>query len=220
MNIPNYLEKIKEVDYTPKQLDRFEDDIADLYENGKIKAPVHFSNGNAEPLCEIFQYVSPNDWVLCTWRNHFQALLHGIPEEEVRQQILDGKSMSVSYKDPNFYSSSIVCGTLPIALGLAYSFKKQNLPYRVWCFIGDMAWETAFCHETYKYAKNKNLPLQFVVEDNNLSTYTDTEYTWGGKSSIPDDVIYYQYKSKWPHYGIGKWINFEGDDSGHESQTF
>jgi hypothetical protein len=54
-----------------------------------------------------------------------------------------------------------------------------------------------------------DLPLYFVVEDNGVSTYTPTIETWGGKQrEIPEDVVYYQYESKYPHYGTGKWVVF------------
>lgn len=218
--IPNHLNKVKKVNYKPAELDTFEDGIAELYGDGKIRAPVHFSNGNAEQLCEIFQYVDGNDWVFTTWRNHFQALLHGVPKDEVLRQILNGHSMTINYDNPKIYSSAIVSGCLSIAVGVAWSYKKRGINNRAWCFIGDMAWETGICHETYKYVKNFQLPVQFVVEDNNLSTYSDTDIVWGGKSQIPSDVIYYKYKSKWPHYGVGKWIKFDDEDAGHESQTF
>ena len=79
---------------------------------------------------------------------------------------------------------------------------------KVWCFIGDMTFETGIFYEAYKYAVNFKLPLQFVVEDNNLSTNTPTDETWGSKRDIPYDVIYYQYKSKIPHHGTGSWILF------------
>ena len=62
--------------------------------------------------------------------------------------------------------------------------------------------------ELYKYAKNFDLPIVFVVEDNGVSTYTPTEATWNTKREVPSDVIYYTYKSKFPHYGTGKWIAF------------
>jgi hypothetical protein len=52
------------------------------------------------------------------------------------------------------------------------------------------------------------LPLYFIVEDNGISTYTPTDATWNVKRDIPNDVIYYNYKSKYPHYGSGKWIAF------------
>ena len=41
------------------------------------------------------------------------------------------------------------------------------------------------------------------------STNTPTIETWGGvKRDIPTNVIWYNYKNKWPHYGTGKWITF------------
>jgi len=44
--------------------------------------------------------------------------------------------------------------------------------------------------------------------DNEVSTYTLADATWNFKRDIPDDVIHYTYKSKFPHYGTGKWIAF------------
>ena len=78
----------------------------------------------------------------------------------------------------------------------------------VWCFIGDMAFETGQFYEMHKYATNYNLPIKFVVEDNGVSTNTPTIEVWGGKKSIPDNVIYYKYQKQWPHYGTGKWVMF------------
>ena len=37
-----------------EQLIKFEEEIAQLYEDGKIKAPVHLRNGNEQKLIEIF----------------------------------------------------------------------------------------------------------------------------------------------------------------------
>ena len=51
--------------------------------------------------------------------------------------------------------------------------------------------------------------LYFVVEDNGVSTNTPTLDTWNGiQREIPNDVIYYKYESKYPHYGTGKWVVF------------
>ena len=50
--------------------------------------------------------------------------------------------------------------------------------------------------------------LQFVVEDNGLSTNTPTNKTWGGSRDIPEDIIYYKYERGYPHHGTGNWILF------------
>jgi len=71
-----------------------------------------------------------------------------------------------------------------------------------------MSFESGIFYEIHKYARNFDLPLYFVVEDNAVSTYTPTDTTWNGKRSVPHDVVHYHYKSKYPHYGTGKWIVF------------
>jgi len=38
-----------------KQLIEFEEEIAELYESGKIKAPVHLRNGNEQILVDLFK---------------------------------------------------------------------------------------------------------------------------------------------------------------------
>jgi len=187
----------------------FETEVKERYEAGEIKAPVHLSSNNEDALIEIFgAHIDEDDWVFCSWRNHYHALLHGIPRDTLMDMIVRGKSMSVYSDKPKFYSSSIVGGILPIALGTAMSIKMKEEKNKVWCFIGDMTFETGLFYETYKYARNFELPLEFVVEDNNLSTNTPVDETWGGKQTVPADVYHYEYKSDYPHHGTGNWVLF------------
>ena len=186
----------------------FETEVKEIYEAGDIKAPVHLSGGNEDQLIQIFEKIDKDDWVFCSWRNHYHALLHGIPRDTLMDMIVRGKSMSVYSDKPKFYSSSIVGGILPIALGTAMSISMKEEKNRVWCFVGDMTFETGLFYETYKYARNFGLPLEFVVEDNNLSTNTPVDETWGGKQQVPADVHYYEYKSEYPHHGTGNWVLF------------
>ena len=208
MNIPHNLKKIRDVKLTKSDLISFEEEVKLRYERGEIKAPVHLSKGNEEQLIEIFQYVHPEDWVFSTWRNHYHSLLHGIPQDRLMNLIIRGRSMSIHSKEYRMYTSSIVGGIIPIALGVAKSIKMKGEKNKVWCFIGDMTFETGIFYEAYKYAKNFDLPLQFVVEDNGLSTNTPTDETWGGKKDVSDDIIYYKYERGFPHHGTGNWVLF------------
>lgn len=195
--------------YTKEELIQFEDEIISHWEGGEIRGPIHLSNGNEDELIEIFKKISPTDWVFSTWRSHYHALLHGVEKDKLKQKILDGKSITIIDKESNFYSSAIVTGILPIALGVAKSIKYNKGDDKVWCFIGDMTFETGIFYEVHKYARNYDLPLYFVVEDNEVSTNTPTLDTWGEvQREIPEDVVYYKYKSKYPHYGTGKWVVF------------
>ena len=209
MKIPEYLEKVRDIQLTETDLILFEEEVKRYYEDAIITAPVHLSKGNEKEILEIFQYVHPDDWVFSSWRNHFHALLHGLDRDVLMEDIIDGRSMCISSVKPKFYSSSIVAGIIPIAVGAAKALKIKKSERRVWCFIGDMTFETGIFYESYKYVKNYDLPLQFVVEDNNLSTNTPTDETWGGiKRDVPDDVIYYSYERGYPHHGTGSWILF------------
>jgi len=213
------MEKILNLDYhkdrwtdsnlSSKELIAFEDDIIKHWENGEIRGPIHLSNGNEEQLIKIFNKIGVEDWVFSTWRSHYHALLHGVEPSVLKQKILDGKSITIVDKECKFYSSAIVGGIIPIALGAAMALKLKKSDRKVWVFLGDMAFESGIFYEVHKYARNYNLPLHFIVEDNGVSTNTPTLATWGGvRREIPEDVIYYKYESKYPHYGTGKWVVF------------
>lgn len=212
LHIPEkYLKKspAKKVCYTSRQLIDFETRVKEEYEKATITGPVHLSKGNEEPLIKIFEYVDSNDWVFSTWRNHYHALLHGVPEEHLWRLVTAGKSMSVYCDEPKLYCSSIVAGVLPIALGAAMGIKRSGEERKVWVFSGDMTAETGIFHEVYKFARRLDLPMEFVVEDNNMSTNTPTDETWGGKKSKhPEDIFYYSYERGYPHHGTGNWILF------------
>ena len=208
IGIENF-KKVRDVSWNSEGLKKFEAKVAENYERGKIKGPIHLSEGNEEQLIQIFAHISPHDFVFSAWRNHYHALLHGVDEGYLLNEISEGRSMGVMCNSPRFFSSSIVGGIVPIALGAALGLKKCNPQHnRVWCFIGDMTYESGLFWEAYKYSRNHSLPITFVVEDNGKSVTTDTEFAWGGKMQILDGVVYYKYSSKFPHHGTGKWVNF------------
>ena len=191
-----------------KQLIEFEQRVQKVYEAGEIKAPVHLSGGNEDQLIEIFKKIDKDDWVFSSWRNHYHALLHGFDPERLFNLIVEGRSMGINSLEDKFYSSSIVGGSLPIALGVAQSIKLNKQTNKVWCFVGDMTFETGTFHECYKYSRNFDLPIEFVVEDNNMSTNTPTDHAWNTKSKIPEDVYFYEYERNFPHHGTGNWVLF------------
>lgn len=191
-----------------EDLIKFEEEIAQIFEAGKIRAPVHLSDGNEDVLIDIFKRIKPDDWIFATHRSHYHALLHGIDPEKVKAEIVAGNSIAMCFPEHHFYSSGIVGGNTPIALGVAMGLKRRGLPQHVWVFVGDMAALGGIFHEATQYAARNDLPISFVVEDNELSTYTPTEKAWGGSKGKPDIIKYSYKKEKYPHYGSGKWVTF------------
>lgn len=198
--------------YSPQELVEFETKVAETFNSGVIKSPVHLYDGNEEQIINVFEKIKDEDWIFCTWRSHYQCLLKGVPQETLMQDIIKGKSITLCYPDHNIYSSAIVTGSIPIATGVALDIKRKNGTNHVWCFVGDMASETGAFFENYKYALNHDLPITYVVEDNNKSVCTDTRKVWNSDklafNQNENKIIYYSYQSKYPHAGAGKRIQF------------
>ena len=155
--------------WTESGLIKFEKEIALLFEQKRIRAPVHLSSGNEQQLIAIFKNIKPDDWVCSTHRSHYHALLKGIPSKWVRDRILTGHSITLCNNEHHFITSAIVGGIIPIAVGLAMTGKT------VWVFVGDMAATTGVFHECVCYSTSHNLPIHFVVEDNGVSVNTPTK---------------------------------------------
>jgi TPP-dependent pyruvate/acetoin dehydrogenase alpha subunit len=197
----------------PEDLIAFETEIADIFNAGKIRAPVHLYYGNEAQMIGIFRDVKPEDWVFCSWRSHYQCLLKGVPREEVKAEILAGRSISLCFPKYRVVSSAIVTGVLPIAVGTAMGIKRRGEKARVHCFVGDMTAETGSFHECLKYSTNHQLPIRFIIEDNGLSVCTDTRAAWNQdrltyESGKDPMIIYYRYKTRYPHAGAGVRVQF------------
>jgi TPP-dependent pyruvate/acetoin dehydrogenase alpha subunit len=195
---------------TPAELIAFETEIAECFNAGQIRAPVHLYDGNEEVMIEIFKHVQPQDWVCCSWRSHYQCLLKGVPREQLKADILAGRSISLCYPEQRIVSSAIVGGIIPIGLGLAMVAKRAGREETVWIFVGDMTRETGIFHECFKYVCNWGLPVRFICEDNRKSVLTDTRAVWNSNGPLPlrlNDHTY-EYEPRYPHAGAGKRVQF------------
>lgn len=220
---------------TKFELIDFEKEVVELFNDGKLKSPVHLSGGNEDQVISIFERIKPTDWVFSTYRSHYHALLHGISKEWLKNWILENKSIHVMNNEHKFWTSAIVAGTLPVALGVALGLKLNSQDgteslgskfgkshevkhpdTHVWCFVGDMTGHTGVFWECINYAHNHKLPITFVIEDNGLSTDTPTSEVWNIPNQdyydylaimFPGTLMYYKYDRVFPHYGTGKFVS-------------
>jgi pyruvate dehydrogenase E1 component alpha subunit len=191
----------------------FEKDIADEFNAGKIRAPVHLYSGNEEAMIDIFRKIRKDDWVLCSWRSHYQCLLKGVPRDVLKAEIMAGRSISLCFPEYRILSSAIVTGVLPIAVGIALSIKRGGGSNRVFCFMGEMTSETGVAHECIKYCENHGLPVHWIVEDNGKSVCTNTREVWNAERLSYENtrnprITYYKYETHYPHAGAGKRVQF------------
>ncbi len=196
-----------------KYLISFEEQVVKAFNDKKIRAPIHLSHGNENQLIKIFKKISKNDWIFCSWRAHYQCLLKGIPKKELLNEIIKGRSMSLSFLNNKIYSSSIVGGNLPIAVGTALAIKLKKSRSKVFCFIGDMTSQAGIAYESITYSINHKLPIHFIIEDNQESVLTPTKKVWNTKKLFFENfnkkyITVFKYKNKYPHAGTGTRIQF------------
>lgn len=196
-----------------EQLIAFEDEVAARFNAAQIRAPVHLYSNNEEHIIRIFKDIKSTDWVFCSWRSHYQCLLKGVPKSEVMDKIMAGQSIALCFPEYKIYSSAIVGGVLPIAVGVAMSIKRKGSEEKVHCFLGDMTAETGIAHESIKYSQRHNLPIRFIIEDNGKSVVTNTREAWNSDTLLYENskdpmIVYYRYQNKYPHAGAGTRVQF------------
>ena len=185
-----------------EDLKNFTNEIADLLDQGKLPFAIHLSSGNEKDLLDIFNDINDDDYVLSTHRNHYHALLHGLPYNEVKKKIIDGQSMFMFNRSRNFFVSAIIGGTPAIAAGIALALKKKKSKRKVWCFIGDGIEDTGHFYEAARYVESHNLPCKFVIEDNGYAVGASKTSRWGSPNNPFNDlkcVKRYFYSNVYPH---------------------
>ena len=201
---------------TKEEIIAFEKDIAEVFATGVIRAPVHLRAGREDQLIKIFKdnNIGDDDYVFGFWDSHELALLKGVPKADLKQAILEGKSIALCFPKQKVMCSGIVGSLMGTAAGVAWTLKNQGKKGHVYLFCGDMSAETGIFHEAVKYVTNFDLPATFIVGDNGVSVMTTTRETWGSPepwfvgTRFAKKIIYFKYTNEYPHSGLGKLIKF------------
>ena len=167
----------KPLDISKPFCDRLRDFEDRILENlDKITCPVHLSLG-AEWVSEVIaQNIQKSDWLFSTHRNHGHYLAKGGSEDKLWDEICglesglnQGKHGSQSIYDPsiNFYASSIVGGSIGVAVGAALA--NRGVGGLVVCVFGDAATEQGVFWESVNFCVLKQLPILFICENNGFS---------------------------------------------------
>ena len=188
--------------WTKEELIAFEDHIGDLYMDNQLPFLFHLSGGNEEQLIDIFKDIKDGDYVISSHRNHYHALLHGVPPDIVEDRIKNGRSMFIYDRERNFFVSAIIGGTPAIAAGIAWALKRKGSDQKVWCFVGDGTEDNGHLSEAVRYADGFDLPCKFIIESNDRSCEASNADRWGNTGNPTWDtsrVIKYHYEPTYPH---------------------
>ena len=162
-----------------------EERIATEYEKQEMRCPVHLSIGQEGVAAGICLPLKKDDHVFSGHRNHAHFLAKGGSLNKMIAEIYGketgcclgkGGSMHLTDESAGFVAATPIVGsTIPIAVGASLSsvlMKKNNVTV---IFFGDGALENGIVHESFNFAKLKNLPIIFVCENNLYSVYSPLE---------------------------------------------
>lgn len=181
----------------------FENVLDDYNKAGKLYGTTHLYNGQEAVATGICSQLSDNDFILSTHRNHGHAIAKGTDTYKMYAEIFGrktgtnggrGGSMHISdYSVGNMGGNGIVGGNFPIALGLAKATQMDNKENIVVCFSGDGATNEGTFHETMNIASIWNLPIAFVIENNQYAMSSDASRMISG--TIAERAQAYNMKS-------------------------
>ena len=160
---------------------RFEALCVELYQAQKIRGFLHLYDGEEAVAVGVAAALGgPQepavDAVVATYREHGQALAHGVPMGTVLAEMLGkvegcsrgrGGSMHLFDRARRFYGgNAIVGGGLPLAAGIALADKRLRPGALTACYFGEGAAGEGAFHETLNLAALWKLPVLFVCENN------------------------------------------------------
>lgn len=162
-----------------------EQTIADLYPEGQMRTPTHFSIGQEAVAVGVSAALRGDDVVYSGHRCHAHYLakggdLSGMVAELYGRETgcARGRGGSVHLNDPHaglVASSAILGQTMATAVGSALAFAMDRLDRVAVTFFGDGTVEEGIFHESLNFAVVKRLPVLFVCENNGYSTHTRLE---------------------------------------------
>lgn len=162
----------------------FEEEVARRFRRGELPGFVHLSIGQEAVSVGVCSALRREDQITTTHRGHghvvakgaslrkLAAELYGSPEGACRG--LGGSMHLVDIDQGILCAGAIVGGTIPLATGVAFSFRQRKLSHVAVSFFGDGATSQGVFHECLNLASLWKLPIVYVCENNGYAEMTPT----------------------------------------------
>jgi len=174
---------------------RFEQAALKYYQAGvHMGGFLHLYIGQESVAVGTISLCGENDHVITAYRDHGHALAVGMSMNECMAELFGkatgcskgkGGSMHFFAPDKNYWGGhGIVAGQTPLGLGLAYGIKYKGLKGASLCYLGDGAVNQGVYHESLNLASLWNLPVIYVIENNQYSMGTSLERSSAFKNCL------------------------------------
>ncbi len=164
---------------------RFEEKAGQLYGMGLIGGFCHLYIGQEAVVTGLQACAEEGDNVITTYRDHGHMLACGMDPKGVMAELTGrrdgyskgkGGSMHMFSKEKNFYGGhGIVGANVPLGAGLALAEKYRGSDRVTFTYFGDGAANQGQVAETYNMAELWDLPVIFVIENNQYAMGTSVK---------------------------------------------
>ena len=186
---------------------RFEEKAGQLYGMGLIGGFCHLYIGQEAVVVGLEAAAEEGDKRITSYRDHGHMLACGMDPKGVMAELTGriggyskgkGGSMHMFSKDRHFYGGhGIVGAQVPLGAGLAFADKYLGNGRVTFTYFGDGAANQGQVYETYNMAELWDLPVIFVIENNQYamgtsvrrSTKSTTLFGRGLAYGIPGEQV-------------------------------
>ena len=186
---------------------RFEEKSGQLYGMGLIGGFCHLYIGQEAVVTGLEAVAETGDSRITAYRDHGHMLACGMHPNGVMAELTGrsggysrgkGGSMHMFSKEENFFGGhGIVGAQVPIGAGIAFAAKYMRTGKVSFTYFGDGAANQGQVYETFNMASLWQLPVIFVIENNQYAMGTSTErssstpefHTRGAAFQIPGEDV-------------------------------
>ena len=164
---------------------RFEEKAGQLYGMGLIGGFCHLYIGQEAVVVGLEAAAEEGDKRVTSYRDHGHMLACGMDPKGVMAELTGreggyskgkGGSMHMFSKEKHFYGGhGIVGAQVPIGAGLAFADKYLDNKRVTFTYFGDGAANQGQVYETYNMAQLWELPVVFVIENNQYAMGTSVQ---------------------------------------------
>ncbi len=164
---------------------RFEEKAGQLYGMGLIGGFCHLYIGQEAVVVGLEAAAEEGDKRITSYRDHGHMLACGMDPKGVMAELTGreggyskgkGGSMHMFSKEKHFYGGhGIVGAQVPLGAGLAFADKYKDNKRVTFAYFGDGAANQGQVYETYNMAELWDLPVIFVIENNQYAMGTSVK---------------------------------------------
>src|ERR1700686_3515776 len=185
--------QLLEMFYWLKMIRGFDEPLSILVKQGKVRSGVYTGIGQEAIVVGTCYSLRKEDFICPLHRDLGSLLMKGV-EPRVMMAQMFGKATGLSKgRDSALHSgvteigifgnTSMLGANLPVAAGLAFTFKMEKTDNVVVAYFGEGASNTGDFHEALNFAGVQRLPVLFICENNQYAYSVPLE-----KSLAIDDV--------------------------------